>query len=87
MTDDPLRAVVRLRTIGPSGLNPPQTEFVERLQTFSEAGLIDELNADVWDGSMGITQPDNRDPEETYERIARFNQWADDHGYTLRPAF
>lgn len=87
MSADPVRAVLRLRTLGPAGLNPPQTEVLEHLQTLTEEGPIDELDVDVWGGTMGITQTEERDPVDTRETVAEYKQWADAHGYTLRPAF
>lgn len=86
MSADPVRAVVRVRTLGPNGLNPPQIEVIDRLQTLADGGPIDELDIDVWGTSMGTTQ-DNRDPGGTRERVAKFEQWATEQGYTLRPAF
>lgn len=86
MSADPARAVVRVRTVGPNGLNPPQIEVIDRLQTLADGGLIEELDVDVWGTSMGITH-DNRDPAGTRERVAEFEQWATEKGYTLQPAF
>lgn len=86
MTDDSLRAVVRLRTLGPSGLNPPQTRVVDRLRTLAEEDdSIDELDVDVWGASMGITRTDER--EGIHERVREFERWADERDRTLRPAF
>lgn len=87
MTDDAVRAVLRLRTLGPSGLNPPQIEAVDRLQTLSEDGPIGELDVEVWGASMGITQTEDRDPIGTRETVAEFRRWASEQGCTLRPAF
>jgi hypothetical protein len=84
---DEVRAVVRLRTLGPSGLNPPQTEVVDRLRTLAEDGPIVELDVGVWDGPVGITQTEHRDSEGTRETVAEFERWADEQGCTLRPAF
>jgi hypothetical protein len=88
MSVDPetVRAVLRLRTMAPSGLNPPQIEVVDRLQTLSDDGPIAELDIDIWGASMGLTQ-DDRDPDDIRETVAEFKQWADEQGYTLRPAF
>jgi hypothetical protein len=86
MSADPVHAVVRVRTLGPNGLNPPQIEVIDRLQTLADGGPIDELDIDVWGTSMGTTH-DNRDPAGTRERVAEFEQWATEQGYTLRPAF
>lgn len=36
---------------------------------------------------MGVTQTDDRDPVRTREIVAEYKQWADEQGYTLRPAF
>ncbi|MFC7224785.1 HTH domain-containing protein [Halalkalicoccus sp. GCM10025322] len=89
MTTDIVRAVLRLRTLGPSGLNPPQVAVIDRLQTLSEDedGPITHLDVDMWGASMGITQTEDYDPEETRETVAEFKQWADEHDCTLRPAF
>lgn len=86
MSADPVRTVVRVRTLGPTGLNPPQIEAIDRLQTLADGSLIDELDIDVWGTSMGTTH-DNRNPAGTRERVAEFEQWATEKGYTLRPAF
>ena len=89
LTDDPVRAAVRLRPLGPAGLNPPQIEVINRFETLTEDGLIDDLDVDIWGPSRGITQSDERDPAaipET-ERVMEFKQWAEKHGYTLQPAF
>jgi hypothetical protein len=83
MTKDSVQVVLRLRTLGPAGLNPPQTEIIDRLQTLSEEGLIADLDADVW----GVTRTDERDSIDTRETVAEYKQWADEQGYTLRPAF
>lgn len=86
---DSVRAVLRVRILGPSGLNPPQIEVIDRFQTLSkdEDGPLADLGVDVWGTSMGIPQTDDRDPVSTRETIAEFMQWADAYGYTLQPAF
>lgn len=86
MNADAVRAVVRVRTMGPSGLNPPQTEVIGRLQMLADEDSIADLDIDVWGASMGITH-DGWDPASTRERVAEFEQWATEQGYTLRPAF
>jgi hypothetical protein len=86
MNPDAVRTVVRVRTLGPSGLNPPQTEVIDRLQALTEDGPIAELDVNVWGASMGMTQ-DGWDPVDTREQMAEFEQWATEQGYTLRPAF
>lgn len=87
MNADSIRLVLRLRTLGPSGLNPPQTEVIDRLQRLTEDGPIDDLDVDVWGTSMGLTRTADRDPVGTSETVAEFTRWADVHGCTLRPAF
>lgn len=36
---------------------------------------------------MGITQTDDQDPGDTRKLVTDFRQWADEQGYSLRPAF
>ena len=64
MATEIVRAVVRLRTLGPSGLNPPQIEVIDRLQTLSEdeESPLTDLDVDVWGPSIGITQTADQDP-------------------------
>lgn len=89
MSADTIRAVVRLRTLGPAGLNPPQTKVLERLQTLTEVtdSAITELDIDIWGGSMGIRQTSDRDLIGERETIVEYIQWADEQGYTLQPGF
>lgn len=89
LTADSVQGVLRLRTLGPSGLNPPQIEVIERLQTLSEDedGPLDDLDVGMWGPSMGNTHTEHRDPLGTRETVAEFKRWADAYGYTLRPAF
>lgn len=84
-----VRAVLRLRTLGPSGLNPPQVEAVEHLRALAEDGdgSIDDLDVDVWGASMGVARTEGRDPGRERESVAEYERWADEHGCTLRPAF
>lgn len=88
LTTDSVQGVLRLRTLGPSGLNPPQIEVIDRLQTLTEEdGPLDDLDVGMWGPSMGSTQPEHRDPLSTRETVAEFKRWADAYGYTLQPAF
>lgn len=89
MSTDSVRAVLRLRTLGPSGLNPPQTKVINRLQTLTEDpnGPLDDLDIGMWGPSMGLTQIEHLDPISTRDTVAEFIHWADAHGYTLQPAF
>lgn len=83
----PARAVLRLRTLGPSGLNPPQTEVIDRLRTLTEDDPTVDLDVDVWTSSMGSRWSDDRNQFDGRETVAEFEQWADEQGCTLRPAF
>ena len=86
---EPVRAVLRLRTLGPSGLNPPQIKVIDRLQTLNEdeESPLADLDVDVWGPSIGITQTVDRDSVDTRDTVAEFIHWANANGYTLRPAF
>lgn len=86
MSENRIRAVVRVRTLGPSGLNPPQIEVIDHLETLAEDGVIAEPDVDVWGMSMGTTQ-DDRESAETRNRVAEFEQWATEQEYSLQPAF
>jgi hypothetical protein len=87
MTENAIRAVLRLRTLGPSGLNPPQIEVVDCLRALAEDGSIDDLDVDVWGASMGVARTADRDPGRVRETVTEYERWAADRGYTLRPAF
>ena len=89
MRTDAIRAVLRLRTLGPSGLNPPQIEVIDRLQTLTEDedGPLNDLDVGMWGPSMESTQIEHRDPVDMRDTVAEFRQWAHVNGYTLRPAF
>lgn len=84
---EPVRAVLRLRSQAPSGVNGTQTEIIDRLDTLFETGRIAAFDIDVWGTSMGINVPEGRDPGDVRETVAEFEQWAADHDCTLRPAF
>lgn len=87
MTAGSIRAVLWLRTLGPSGLNPPQTEVLDRLRTLAKDGSIADLDVDVWGAWMGITRTTERGPADARETVAEFRRWAAEQGCTLRPAF
>ncbi len=82
-----VRAVLRLRTQAPHGLNETQADVIDRLQVLSENGTITELDVDVWGSTMGINQPAGLDPTGVQETVSEFEQWADEHDCTLQPAF
>lgn len=83
----PVRAVLRLRTLSPLGLNTPQTEVIDRLRTLTEDDPRVDLDVDVWSSSTGSRWADDPDPFDGRETVAEFEQWADEAGCTLRPAF
>lgn len=87
MNPNPARAVLRVRSLAPHGINGTQTEIIERLQRLDTDGSISELDVDVWGTSMGMGRAVGRNPSDVRETIAEFEQWADEHGCTLRPAF
>lgn len=86
MSPETIDVVVRVRSIAPSGLNPPQCDVINRLQTLAERGSIADLDVDVWGPSMGIAQ-NKRGPTTPRDRVVEFEQWATEHDYTLEPAF
>ncbi|WP_368085909.1 HTH domain-containing protein [Halalkalicoccus paucihalophilus] len=57
LSRNPVRAVVRVRTLGPSGLNPPQIGAIDRLQTLADRGPIDEVQLSRQDsGSLDVVR-------------------------------
>lgn len=81
-----VRAVLRLRSLAPHGINGTQTAIIDRLRRIEADGRIAELDVDVWGGSIGIHRTADQDPAGVHETVAEFERWADDHGRTLRPA-
>lgn len=82
-----IRVVLRLRTLAPHGINKTQTEIIDQLQWFEADDRIAELDIDVWGGSIASNRTADRDPSRVGEMITEFEQWADEHDCTLRPAF
>lgn len=83
----PIRAVLRLRTLAPHGINETQTEVIDRLQRLEADGRIAGFDVDVWGASMGIARSADRNPSDVHEVVTEFERWADDQDCTLRPAF
>lgn len=83
----PIRAVLRLRTLAPHGINETQTEVIDRLRRLEEDGRIAGLDVDVWGASMGLARSADRSSSDVHEAVTEFERWADDQGCTLRPAF
>lgn len=87
MTADSPHAVLRLRTLVPSGISPVQSEVINQLQKLEAKGIVAELDIDVWGLSMGINVPRDNNPTGTQQLLSEFERWADEHDCTLRPAF
>lgn len=87
MTATMPRAVLRLRTLVPSGINPIQSDVIDQLQELKAEGMITDLDIDTWGSSMGMTNPSNRDSTGTRKLLSEFEQWEDTHSCTLSPAF
>lgn len=87
MTTDPVRVVLRLRTLVPAGIGSVQSDVIDRLQRLEDEGLITTLDIDIWGLSMGVNGPHNRDPIGTRRTVAEFERWAENHDCTLRPGF
>lgn len=87
VNSSPVRAVLRLRALAPHGINGTQTGIIDRLQQLEADGRIDELDIGVWGRSIGINRAAERDPSGVRETVFEFEQWANEHGCTLRPAF
>lgn len=86
MNPDATRAVLRLRSLAPHGINGVQVDVIDRLRRLESDGRIADLDVDVWGASMAEDRPVDRTPSEPYETVSEFERWGDEHGCTLRPA-
>ena len=63
----------------------PRTTIIDRLSALRTAGAIEDFTINTWPEEIGL---DGMGQEsEILETIDRFEQWAADHGLSLRPPF
>jgi len=63
----------------------PRTTIIDRLSALRTAGAISDFSINTWPEEIGLG---GRGQEsELLETIDRFEQWAADHGLSLRPPF
>ncbi len=79
-----VRAVLRLRTLAPYGINGTQETVIDRLKGLVESGSLSDLDVDAWGASVRTTENDVTAVRET---VSEFVEWADRNGCSLTPAF
>lgn len=82
---DSCRAVLRLRTLAPYGINGTLEEIIGRLRTLVEHGPLTDLDVDAWGRSVGTV--DGTDGPDVRETVEEFTDWARRNDCSLTPAF
>ncbi|WP_341850646.1 HTH domain-containing protein [Natronococcus wangiae] len=83
-----LRVNCYVRSTMPSPLVETVNTVTERLQRLHDQGSITECRISHWppEHSAVTDAADTEEPTRD-ELVAEFEQWADQHGYTLEPSF
>jgi len=63
----------------------PRTTVIDRLSALHTSGVIDDFSVKTWPEEITLTRK-NRESDRL-ETIDRLEQWAADHGLSLRPPF
>lgn len=83
-----LRVDCYVRSTVPGPLVKTVSSVTERLQRLQDQGSITECQITHWPpGHAGIADADDARESTRDELVTEFEQWADQHGYTLEPAF
>ncbi|WP_331233316.1 HTH domain-containing protein [Natronorarus salvus] len=76
-------AVLYIRSVAPTGINDVQQRAIERLERLVAEGTLESVDYEVW----GHSVPTDSSELPIKRRYDEFADWADEHGYTLSPAF
>jgi len=76
-------AVLYMRSVAPSGINHVQEETIERLEHLRDDNGLDAVDDEIWGHSI----PADDSKVAVKKAYDEFEEWADEHGYTLAPAF
>lgn len=63
----------------------PRTTVIDRLGNLRASGLLEDFSVTTWPEEIVLTGRNRQ--EELLETIEGFEQWAADHGLSLRPPF
>lgn len=75
-----------LRSLPSTGVDQPQREHIERLQTMEQAGAIAGFEVEVW-GEKIPRDPQTSVGRAMLDRIRTFEAWSDRTGTSLAPFF
>jgi hypothetical protein len=76
-------AVLYMRSVAPSGINGVQEETIERLEHLTNDTRLDSVDYEIW----GHNIPADCSKTAIKKAYEEFEEWADEHGYSLAPAF
>lgn len=63
----------------------PRTTIIDRLSSLRTNGTLDDITVKTWPDQIVISERTEHDT--ILETIDRYEQWATDHGLSLRPPF
>jgi hypothetical protein len=87
MTPSRLHAELKLRSFPPHGITDVHNRAFVRLRRLVDLGTLSTIDVDLW-GSHAVTDAmRDHDDAGTVEAVSDFEHWAEEHGYTLTPAF
>lgn len=86
MTSSSLHATLKLRSFPSYGITDVRRRTLARLHRLADIGTLSEVDVDVW-GSHAVADSMPAHDETALKAVSDFERWAEDHGYTLAPAF
>ena len=71
------------------GTHNRQQSVVTRLQELNEGGYISGFDVEIWGKRLNLESDDwsHQATDTAREKYREFTEWADEHGYSLEPAF
>lgn len=87
MTSPQLHAALKLRAFPSHGITDVRHRALTRLHRLADAGTLASVNVDVWGGHAVTESLTDHDDAAAAAVVPDFERWAEEHGYTLAPAF
>jgi hypothetical protein len=87
MNSSQLRATLKLRSFPPHGITDVQHRTLARLHRLANAGTLAVIDVDLWGSHAVADSMTDHENEGMLEAVSDFERWAEEHGYTLAPAF
>ncbi|WP_331232330.1 HTH domain-containing protein [Natronorarus salvus] len=76
-------AVLYMRSVAPYGINGIQEETIERLEHLTDDTRLGSVDYEIWGHNIPVDDSTTA-IKKVYDE---FEEWADEHGYSLAPAF